>query len=143
MQNRNNLKHEAINNSYLHIYSFGKVTVTVTKNGKLMKIWILHSVPATQLSISFNFFIKSNYKVITSSNETNCLKTRRIIRFVYVSNSWATAAIDRTTVTTILGGVQAARPKPIDKWDHPGMGDAEFFPLCIAAGCSPAENNTV
>lgn len=40
-------------------------------------------------------------------------------------------------VSAILGGVQAARPIPIDKCGQPGIGDAEFFPRCIAAGCSP------
>lgn len=36
-----------------------------------------------------------------------------------------------------LGGVQAASPSPTERWDQAGIGEAEFFPRCIAAGCSP------
>lgn len=45
----------------------------------------------------------------------------------------------RTAAMTALGGTQAARPNPAERWPHqrPGMGDAEFLPLCMAAGCSP------
>lgn len=48
-------------------------------------------------------------------------------------------AHDRTTDITNLGGVQVVRPSPTESGDHqrPGIGDAEFFPRCIAAGCSP------
>lgn len=55
----------------------------------------------------------------------------------YVTNIWVMAATDRATAIAILGEMQAARPSPIDKWGQPGIGDAEFLPLCIAAGCSP------
>lgn len=46
-------------------------------------------------------------------------------------------AKDNATAIANLGGVHAASPRPIERWDHPGMGEAEFFPRCIAAGCSP------
>lgn len=48
----------------------------------------------------------------------------------------------RATAKANLGGVQAARPSPMDRWDQPGMGDAEFLPRCIAAGCSPTNKIT-
>lgn len=58
----------------------------------------------------------------------------------YVTNIWVMAATDRATAIAILGEMQAARPSPIDKWGQPGIGDAEFLPRCIAAGCSPEKS---
>lgn len=52
-------------------------------------------------------------------------------------SNWNIAARVTAAANANLGEVHAASPRPIDKWDQPGMGDAEFFPLCIAAGCSP------
>lgn len=63
----------------------------------------------------------------------------------YVASTWANTAQDRTNDTTNLGGVHAASPRPTDRCDHqrPGIGDAEFFPRCIAAGCSPKNTKTL
>lgn len=62
-----------------------------------------------------------------------------ILLYVAVERSCTITATVMATAAANLGGVQVASPKPMDKWDHPGMGEAEFFPLCIAAGCSPAK----
>lgn len=62
---------------------------------------------------------------------------------IYVANSSATAAKVKATAIAKRGGVHAARPKPIDKCDQAGIGDAEFLPRCIAAGCSPIIYNIV
>lgn len=42
-------------------------------------------------------------------------------------------------VKTLRGDRQLVNPRPADKGPHhlPGIGEAAFLPLCIAAGCSP------
>ena len=57
----------------------------------------------------------------------------------YVANSSTKTAKLRATAMANLGGVQAARPIPMERCDQAGMGEAEFLPRCIAAGCSPAK----
>jgi hypothetical protein len=42
-----------------------------------------------------------------------------------------------------LGGVQAASPRPTERCDQAGIGDAEFFPRCMAAGCSPGRADSI
>lgn len=70
------------------------------------------------------------------------IKDGRFGQFAYVASSSARAAKDKATAMANLGGVHAANPNPIDKWDQAGIGDAEFLPLCIAAGCSPTKLST-
>lgn len=74
---------------------------------------------------------------IKTQQRKQTFEARRSISEIYVISSWVIAATVSATVTAILGGVHAARPRPMDKWGQPGIGDAEFFPRCIAAGCSP------
>lgn len=70
-------------------------------------------------------------------------KDGRFGQFAYVAKSSARAARDKATAMANRGGVHAANPNPIDKWDQAGIGDAEFLPLCIAAGCSPDDKEKV
>lgn len=58
---------------------------------------------------------------------------------VHVNTMWPAIPMRRTAVAAVLGGRQALRPSPALRGPHhlPGMGLAEFLPLCMAAGCSP------
>ncbi|CAG2057526.1 unnamed protein product [Timema podura] len=49
-----------------------------------------------------------------------------------------------TAMATLRGCTQALRPSPAERWLHqrPGIGEAEFFPRCMAAGCSPKTKKT-
>nr|CAD7392651.1 unnamed protein product [Timema cristinae] len=52
---------------------------------------------------------------------------------------WPANPSTMTAMATLRGCTQALRPSPAERWLHqrPGIGEAEFFPRCMAAGCSP------
>ena len=57
----------------------------------------------------------------------------------HVNTMWPMMPMMMTAMVAVRGGRQALRPSPAERGPHhrPGIGEAEFFPRCIAAGCSP------
>lgn len=64
-------------------------------------------------------------------------ETFKLNFLIYVISSSAIAANVSDVAKASRGEMQAASPRPTDRCDHAGIGDAEFLPRCIAAGCSP------
>lgn len=54
---------------------------------------------------------------------------------------WLATSIKKIIVKADFLDKQVLKPSPADSGPHhlPGMGEAAFFPLCMAAGCSPVK----
>lgn len=55
---------------------------------------------------------------------------------------WLATSIKNIIVKADRVDRHVLKPRPADNGPHhrPGIGDAAFLPLCIAAGCSPEIN---